>query len=126
MSIASMISEFGVTLYIHRPTMTVSSDGKPNRTYASVGSAVGFVQPAGQSSDVLEARMSGRTNCTIYFDGSVDVRIDDELYTGTSGTVSRWRVTGATNPGETGRVFGSHRLMMTVVDAIQIDPDLAL
>lgn len=127
MSIESIVSEFGITLYIHRPTMSVSSDGKPNRTYASVGECVGFVQPGAQNSDVLEGRMSGRTGATIYISGSVDIRIDDELYTGTSGAVTRWRVSGKTNPGETARAFSlAHRLKMTVVDAVQVDPDLAL
>jgi hypothetical protein len=125
-SIESIVNEFGITLYVHRPTMTVSSDGKPNRTYASVAEVVAFVQPSGQSSDVLEGRMSGRTSATIYIAGSQDIRIDDELYTGTSGSVVRWRVTGTTNPGETSRAFAlRHRLKMTVVDAVQVDPSLS-
>jgi len=126
LSIESLISTFGTTLNLYRPQMTVSSDGKPNRTYVATASLRGFIQPGGQSSDILEGRPSGRTTATIYFAGAQDVRIDDELYSGTTGTVSRWRVVGAVNPGEIGRNFSAHRLNLTTVDAIQVDPDLAL
>ena len=127
MSIASLVTEYGTMLYLHRPTMSVSSDGKPMRTYAYVVSARGFIQPSAQSQERLEGRLNGRTAATIYFTGTLDVRIDDELYTGTSGTVDRWRVTGATNPGEVGRNFSvSHRLNMTVVEAVQVDPSISL
>jgi len=127
LSIESLVSEFGTVLYLHRPTMTVSSDGKPMRTYGYIANARGFIQPSGQSSDTLEGRLNVRTAATIYFVGSFDVRIDDELYTGTSGTVARWRVIGSTNPGEIGRNFpNAHRLNMTVVEATMVDPSISL
>lgn len=124
MSIGSIVSEFGSTLYLYRPTNTVSSDGKPLRTYAQVTSFRGFVQPGSQSQDVLEGRQSGRTGGTIYIDGTLDVRIDDEIYSGTSGTVDRWRVTGAANPGDVGRLSATHRLNMTVVDVVEVEPGI--
>lgn len=126
MSIASLVSEFGVTLYLYRPTATVSSDGKPLRTYALVESFTGFIQPSSQSQDVLEGRASSRTAVTIYVSGTLDVRIEDEIYSGTSGSVERWRVSGSTNPGEVGRMSSAHRLNMTVIDAVQVAPEVSL
>lgn len=124
MSISSLVSEFGQTLYLYRPTNTVSSDGKPLRTYAQVTSFTGFIQPGAQGQDVLEGRQSGRTGGTIYVSGTLDVRIDDEIYSDTSGTVDRWRVTGASNPGEVGRLSASHRLNMTAIDVTEVEPGI--
>jgi len=126
LSIQSLISEFGTTLYLHRPTATVSSDGKPLRTYALVTGFTGFIQPSSQGQDVLEGRQSSRTAATIYVSGTLDVRIEDEIYSATSGSAERWRVTGSTNPGEVGRLSAAHRLNMTVVDVVQIKPDITL
>lgn len=126
MSISTLISSFGVELHIYRPTLGVSADGKTQRTYALVGTVVGFLQPSSQTSDFLEGRSSGRTAGSLFIAGTVDVRIDDEIYSAKTGAVDRWRVNGATNPGEVARVSATHRLNLTVVDVVQIDPQITL
>ena len=128
MSIGSIIARFGVTLYVYRPTITAASDGTVIRTYSSAAvSAKGFVQPTGQSQDVFEGRASSRTAGTIYFEGAQDVRIEDEIYSGTTGSVTAWRVVGAVNPGEIGRLGGvAGYLSLTAVEVIEIEPSVAL
>ena len=126
MSIGAIVSEFGMSLNLYRPTATVSSDGKTLRTYAFVQSFTGFVQPSAQGQDLLEGRQSSRTSVAIYVEGTLDVRIDDEIYSATTGTAERWRVSGSTNPGEVGRISASHRLNMTVIDAVQVAPEISL
>ena len=101
MSIESIVNRFGITLYVYRPTTGVNTDAQVTRSYSRVSEVRGFVQPAGQTSEVYQGRMEGRTPCTIYIQGSADIRIDDELRDGFYGTVRNWRVTGASNPGET-------------------------
>jgi len=124
-SIESLVSEFGTTLYLYRPTVTRSSDGRMLRTFALSSTLTGFVQPNGQSEDTRNGRQNSRTGCTVYFSGSQDIRIEDELSSTSSGAGDRWRVTGAWNPGEVNRLGGSHRLNMTVVDAVEVAPQVS-
>lgn len=127
MSIETLVRQFQIALHIYRPVLTVSTDGKPMRTYTFKETLYGFVQPASQSSDVFEGRSNGRTSGAIYFVGAVDVAIDDEIYSAKTGTASIWRVSGIVNPGEIARIFpASHRLNMTAVDVVEIAPDKAL
>ncbi|NDF13232.1 MAG: hypothetical protein EB060_10530 [Proteobacteria bacterium] len=126
MSIEGLINRFGITLYVYRPTTTVGTDGQVNRSYSRVNEIRGFVQPAGQTSEVYQGRMEGRTPCTIYISGSVDIRIDDELRDGFYGIVRNWRVSGASVPGETVAANSAWQLAMTVVDAVEIEPEVVL
>jgi hypothetical protein len=126
MSIEALVNRFGLTLYLYRPTIGLGTDGQTTRTYARQSEVRAFVQPGAQSSDVFQGRMSGRTSCTIYLSGLVDVRIDDELRDGFTGTVRNWRVTGASNPGETSPAQSASHLAMTVVDAVEVEPGVTL
>lgn len=127
MSISGIIGRFGIPLYVYRPTITTASDGTVVRTYASAAiSARGFVQPSGQTQDVFEGRASSRTTGVVYFDGALDIRIEDEIYSGTSGSVTAWRVTGIVNPGEIGRSLAALHLNMTAVDVVEVEPTVSL
>lgn len=126
MSIEALVNRFGLTLYLYRPTMGIGSDGQPTRSYVRTTQLTGFVQPSAQSSDVFSGRMEGRTPCTIYLSGSVDVRIDDEIRDGVTGTVRNWRVTGASIPGEVVAANSAAHLAMTVVDAVEVEPGVSL
>jgi hypothetical protein len=126
LSIETLVRQFQITLHIYRPVLTVSTDGKPMRTYTFKETVYGFIQPSSQSSEVFEGRSNGRTSGTIYFVGATDVAIDDEIYSAKTGTALRWRVSGLVNPGEIARIFpASHRLNMTVVDVVEIAPEQA-
>lgn len=128
MSIAAIIARFGIPLYVFRPTITTATDGTVVRTYStSALSARGFVQPTGQSQDVFEGRASSRTAGTIYFEGSLDIRIEDEIYNGTTGSVTAWRVVGMVNPGEIGRLSGTaSHLNLTAVEVVEVEPSVTL
>jgi hypothetical protein len=127
LSISSLVGRFGIDLYVYRPTLTTASDGTVVRTFSSAAiTARGFVQPTGQTQDVFEGRASSRTTGTAYFDGALDIRIEDEIYSGTSGSVTAWRVTGAVNPGEMGRTLAALHLNMTAVDVVEVEPTVAL
>ena len=124
MSIESIVTEFGVGLHIWRPTITRNTDGQVIRTYAVASSARGFIQPTTQTGDVFEGRMNTRTAGTVFFTGSVDVRIDDEIRDQSAIPTSDtrvWRVVGAVKPGDVGV---PSRLSMTVVDVVEVEPDI--
>ena len=129
MSIERLIEQFGVALYLWKPTMSVAADAGAVRTYNRV-TELGkcFIQPNGQSQDVFEGRMNSRTAATIYISGNQDdIEIDDELYeVGVAGGITdRWRVVGRTNPAEIGRGAGFARhLNLTVIDAVQVSPSI--
>lgn len=123
MSIESLINQFGITLYIREPSYTVESDGSVNRAYARVTNQVGFIQPSGQSEPVAQGRLEGRTSCTIYFLGSLNISIDAEIHDSEGLTARQWRVTGVTNPGDVGVSGARPYLNMTVCEAVQIEPD---
>ena len=120
MSIGSLVARFGRRLWVQRPTVSVGADGEVARAYAAVCCVRGFVQPNTESSDVAQGRMSGRTGTTIYLEGKVDIRIDDEIRDALSGG-RLWRVTGAVNPGDVGASQAAPHLSMTVVDATEVD-----
>jgi len=126
MSIEALVNRFGLTLYLYRPTMGLGTDGQPTRTYSRTAEIRGFVQPGTQTSDELQGRMTARTSCSIYLSGNVDVRIDDEIRDGFTGTVRNWRVTGAAQPGETYAANSASHLTMTVVDAVEVEPGVTL
>jgi hypothetical protein len=128
MSIESLVDTFGKVYYIIRPTVAKQSDGQFSRTYDSVvniSGSKGFYQPSGTSQDVFEGRQNTRTAGTVYFKGSLDIRIDDELretsFIATTSPVLR--VVGAVNPGNLGNVtiYNSH-LNMTVVEVVEVLP----
>jgi hypothetical protein len=54
------------------------------------------------------------------------VRIDDEIRDGVTGTVRNWRVTGASNPGEVFAANSGFHLASTVVEAIEVEPEVSL
>lgn len=127
MSIASLIQQFGQTYYRGRPLVTVGTDGTVQRTRTPVLEVFAWIQPSGQTQDVFEGRMNSRTTGTLYAEGLVDLAIDDELYTATGGTVSTWRISGATNPGLLDQTqIGGHPLNMTVVEVTLVEPQLTL
>ena len=127
MSIASLVQQFGTTYYRARPLTTVQTDGTVQRTRTPVLEILGWIQPSGQTQDVYEGRMNSRTAGTMYIEGLVDVAIDDEIYTGTGGTVSTWRVSGTINPGLLDQTqIGGHPLNMTVVEVTLVEPSLTL
>ena len=124
MSIEAIIREFGVSLHIWRPTITRATDGEIIRAYAVSSSATGFVQPTSESQDVFEGRANSRTAGTIYFAGVVDVAIDDEIRDQSAiptAATRVWRVVGAVNPAD---IAAPSRLSMTVVDVVEVEPDI--
>lgn len=121
MSIAGLVDRFGITLYVFRPTVTTNADGEVGLKFDSVLQTRGFVQPSTQTSDVAQGRELGRTTVTIYFSGTVDVRIDDEIHDASTGTARTWRVSGIVNPGEVGTSGAAAHLNMTVVDCQEIE-----
>jgi hypothetical protein len=123
MSIASMISQFGILLQIRIPVYAVATDGSVTRSYGREIEARGFIQPSGQSDQVFQGRINGRRNVTIYFEGALDISVDAEIHDSLFLPARQWRVTGTTNPGELGQSGASQHLNMTVVDAVEINPE---
>lgn len=123
MSIASLISQFGITLYIREPTYAVDTDGSVVRSYGRVYSAKGFIQPSGQTDGVSQGRINGRRAVSIYFEGAIEIGVDDEIHDSEILPARQWRVTGTTNPAELGQSGTASRLNMTVVDAVEINPE---
>lgn len=126
MSIEALVNRFGLTLYLYRPTTAVGADGEVSRTYSRVCEIKGFVDPGSETSGIALGRANGQTSTTIYITGSVDVRIDDEIRSGFTGTVRNWRVDGAVHPGETFAAQSAPHLTMTVVQATEVDPGVTL
>jgi hypothetical protein len=123
MSIDSLVSQFGITLYLREPTYAVQNDGTVDRTYGRISSVKGFIQPSGQTEPVIQGRLEGRTAVSIYFVGAITIGIDWEIHDSEALTARQWRVTGVTNPGEVGQSGAAQHLNMTVVDAIEIQPE---
>ena len=134
MSIESLIGKFGQSLYLWRPTITISTDGTVVRTMLYVDATGvgfrGFIQPSGQSADVFEGRQNSRTNVTIYAKGSIDARIDDEIYfvngVTTIGNTRVLRVVGKINPADLGNSLADSFLSMTVIEAVEILPTIQI
>lgn len=126
LSISGIVDRFGITLDVFRPTNGIAADGEVTLTFASVLQAKGFVQPSTQSSPIAQGREQGRTQTTIYFSGSVDVRIDDEIHDAASGTARTWRVVGAVNPGEVAASGAAAHLNLTAVDCIEVEPSVSV
>jgi hypothetical protein len=126
MSIESLVNRMGITLYLYRPSTSVGADGEVSRSYARATELRGFVDSGSEDSSVAYGRATGQTNATIYLAGSVDVRIDDEIRNGYTGTVRNWRVGGVVQPGETAASNGAPNLTMTVVTATEVDPGVTL
>lgn len=126
MSIDALISRFGIDLHIYEPTYTTASDGSVVRTFGRVVSEKGFIQPASQSEPFVQGRQEGRTNVQIFFPRGTSVPIDAEIRDSTSAETGwrAWRVTGATNPGELQETLAAPHLSMTVVDAVEIEPEV--
>lgn len=129
MSISSLISKFGRTFYVFRPTMTSAADGTRLWTY-SPGTPVltvkGFMQPTAQSEDPFQGRGNSRTIGTLYLEGNQDVRIDDEIYEAATGSTSVWRVRGVVNAGEVGTTGAASHLDMTAVDVVEVAPNVTV
>jgi|GEM_PF-3003724 hypothetical protein len=126
MSIEALVNRFGLTLYLYRPTTGVGNDGEVSRSYVRTAEIKGFVDSTSETSAVAYGRANGQTSATIYLSGSVDVRIDDEIRSGVTGTVRNWRVEGVVNPGETVAANSAAHLAMTVVTATEVDPGVTL
>lgn len=130
MSIGALISRFGRTYYVHRPSITTHTDGTRRWNYdtgVSAITATGWFQPSGQSESPFEGRANSRTAGTIYFEGKLDILIEDEIYTvDVDGKTPVFRVTGLINPGLVGSSGAAPHLNMTVVDVLQVDPEETL
>lgn len=126
MSIGGLIAMFGRCLFVYRPDTTVASDGRVERAYSREFEVRGFVQPGTQTSDVAQGRMSGRTQTTIYLESCADIRIDDEIHDKVTGTAKTWRVTGVSNPGLLGDTGASPHLNHTIVDCVEVEPEVSL
>jgi hypothetical protein len=127
LSIDSLIERFGIALHIYNPVYTTGSDGSVVRTFGRVVSQTGFVQPSSQSEPFAQGRQEGRTSAQIFFPAGTTVRIDSEIYDGnipSQETVRKWRVIGSTNPGELQETLAAPHLSMTVVDAVEIEPEI--
>ena len=123
MSISSLVSQFGITLYIREPTYAVDTDGSVVRSYGRVYSANGFIQPSGQTDGVSQGRINGRRAVSIYFEGAIEISVDAEIHDSEFLPTRQWRVTGTTNPAELGQSGTASHLNMTVVDAVEIEPE---
>ncbi len=126
MSIDALISRFGIDLHIYIPVYSTGSDGSVIRSFGRVISERGFVQPSSQSEPFTQGRQEGRTSVQIFFPRGTSVPIDAEIRDSTfSDTGWRaWRVIGATNPGELQQTLAAPHLSMTVVDAVEIEPEV--
>ena len=126
MSIDALISRFGIDLHIYTPVYSTGSDGSVVRTFSRVTSERGFIQPSSQSEPFVQGRQEGRTNVQIFFPRGTSVPIDAEIRDSTSVDTGwrAWRVTGATNPGELQETLAAPHLSMTVVDAVEIEPEV--
>ena len=126
MSVGGLVARFGRCLFVYRPTTAVETDGRVSRTYEREFEVRGFVQPASQSSDVAQGRMNGKTTTAISLEGCADIRIDDEIHDKVTGTAKTWRVTGVTNPGELGETGAAPHLNHTIVDCVEVEPEVTL
>lgn len=126
MSIGGLISRFGRCLFVYRPDTAVESDGRVSRTYSREFQIVGFVQPASQSSDVAQGRMNSRTSTSIYVEGCSDILIDDEIHDKVAGSARTWRVVGVVNPGELGETSTAPHLNHTIVECVEVGPEVTL
>lgn len=126
MSIEALVNRMGITLYVYRPSTSVGADGEVQRNYTRGQEVRGFVDSGSENSAIAYGRATGQTSATIYLSGVVDVRIDDEIRNGYTGTVRNWRVGGVVQPGETFASNGAPHLTMTVVTATEVDPGVTL
>jgi hypothetical protein len=126
LSIDSLIERFGIALYIYEPVYTTGSDGSVIRTFGRVSSETGFVQPSSQSEPFIQGRQEGRTSAQIFFRAGTSVPIDAEIRDSMSVDTGwrAWRVIGSTNPGELQETLAAPHLSMTVVDAVEIEPEV--
>ena len=123
MSIDALISRFGITLYVYHPVYSTGSDGSVARSFGRVVVEKGFVQPASQAEPFVQGRQEGRTGVQIFFPRGTNVPIDAEIRDAELNTWRQWRVTGSTNPGELQQTLAAPHLSMTVVDAVEIEPE---
>lgn len=126
MSIGGILARFGRCLFVYRPETAVGADGQVARTYGREFEVRGFVQPSSQSSDAAQGRMNGRTATTIYVDGCADIRVDDEVHDRVTGSARTWRVVGVTNPGDVGETGAAPHLNHTIVDCVEVEPEVTL
>lgn len=126
MSIGGIVARFGRCLFVYRPETAVESDGRVSRSYGREFEVRGFVQPSAQSSDVAQGRMNGRTATTIYLEGCADIRIDDEIHDRVTGSAKTWRVVGVTNPGDVGETGAAPHLNHTIIDCVEVEPEVTL
>ena len=123
MSIESLVSQFGMTLYHFVPTTSTGADGQVSRSYsATATSRIGFVQPTSANESTAQGRNTERRTATIYFAAVFRVDVDDEFHDVQLGAARTWRVTGRVNPGELATTFSASRLNMMPVDVIEIEP----
>jgi hypothetical protein len=118
MSIESLVSQFGMTLYHFVPTTSTGADGQVSRSYAATAtSRIGFVQPTSANESTAQGRNTERRTATVF-----RVDVDDEFHDAQIGAARTWRVTGRVNPGELATTFSASRLSMMAVDVIEIEP----
>lgn len=116
MSVSSLIQSRGVGVLVKRAAYSRGTDGTSIKTYSTVLTTRAFVQQRGSRETKLEGRLSTRNDAVIYFDGAVDVLIDDLIYTPTTGKSSVYSVTGCRIPDEMQQVAGLQNTH-TIVDA---------
>ena len=126
MSIDALISRFGIALHIYTPVYSTGSEGSVVRSFGRVTSERGFVQPSSQSEPVAQGRQEGRTSVQIFFPRGTSVPIDSEIRDSISVDTGwrAWRVIGSTNPGELQQTLSAPHLSMTVVDAVEVEPEV--
>jgi hypothetical protein len=127
-SIDALISRFGIELYIYAPVYSTGTEGSVIRTFGRLVTKRGFVQPSSQSEPFAQGRQEGRTGVQIFFPAGTSVAIDSEIYDGdlpAQVPTRKWRVIGSTNPGELQQTLAAPHLSMTVVDAVEVEPEVA-
>lgn len=126
MSIDALISRFGIDLHIYTPVYSTGSEGSVVRSFGRVTSERGFVQPSSQSEPFTQGRQEGRTSVQIFFRRGTSVPIDAEIRDSISVETGwrAWRVIGSTNPGELQQTLAAPHLSMTVVDAVEVEPEV--
>lgn len=118
MSVAALIKSMGKTVLLRRPTYGQNNDGSQTRTYATVSTTTAFLQERSSSQQLAQGRENLRNQTVIYFEGAVDVRVDDVITDGTTSPAWSYRVTGVRIPD----AASTHPNCHTIVEAARAAP----
>jgi hypothetical protein len=120
-SVASLIASRGRSVALYRPSVGRRADGTKTRTESKVAEYVAFIQPNSATQQRQQGRETMRQEATIYFEGVVDIRTDDEIGLPSSLPQVRYRVSGVRIPDE---ILSGTPNAHTIVDATRILPAL--